>query len=729
MTISTTIIKNSYSGNGSTTAFTYNFKIAINTEIEVIVKTNATGAESIRSLGSGSANYGVSGVGNNSGTVTFVTAPTNLETVVLRRSTAQTQAMDLIDNDPMSAGTIETAHDKAIAISQELQEQLNRSIKISKTNTMTSTEFTVSAADRANKLLAFDASGELSITQEIGTFKGTSATTTTAAYVVRDIVKGSTTAQLNNIYICIQASPVGTALTNASYWTLIVDAFTSATSAATATTKANEAAASASTASGHKDTATTKASEATTAKNAAVTAQTAAEAALDSFDDRYLGAKSSAPSTDNDGNSLLTGALYFNSSDNIIYNWTGSAWQSLRPTSSEQTAINALAASAVVADMALLATSAVIEDMSLLANSDVIADMAILATNDVVADLNKLATTDIVNDLNTLATTDIVNDLNQLATSDFVSDLTAVEGIKAKVTTVADNLTNVNNFADQYTISANAPSNPDEGDLWYDSTNNVLKIYNGSNFVAVTSATAGISNLADDNSPQLGGNLDVVTHSLVSTSNRNIAITPNGSGKVVIDGLSHPVADGSNGQALVTNGSGVLGFATPSSAEVYGFEKYYNPSTLVKTVTVVSVGGANKYFIDGVQQDTLDLEEGNTYIFNYPSAHPFKFSTTSNGSHGGGSEYTTGVTHNSNSQVTIVVASGAPTLYYYCSSHSAMGGTANTPTPALNDMRYITTNKGADNITENQYANFDDVLFSASGFVFSISNGNLISTI
>ena len=73
MTISTTIIKNSYSGNGSTTAFTYNFKIAINTEIEVIVKTNATGAESIRSLGSGSANYGVSGVGNNSGTVTFVT--------------------------------------------------------------------------------------------------------------------------------------------------------------------------------------------------------------------------------------------------------------------------------------------------------------------------------------------------------------------------------------------------------------------------------------------------------------------------------------------------------------------------------------------------------------------------------------------------------------------------------------------------------------------------------
>jgi Asp-tRNA(Asn)/Glu-tRNA(Gln) amidotransferase B subunit len=56
-----------------------------------------------------------------------------LKTVVLRRSTPQTQTMDLIDNDPMSADTIETAHDKAIAISQELQEQVNRSIKFSRT--------------------------------------------------------------------------------------------------------------------------------------------------------------------------------------------------------------------------------------------------------------------------------------------------------------------------------------------------------------------------------------------------------------------------------------------------------------------------------------------------------------------------------------------------------------------------------------------------------------------
>ena len=59
-------------------------------------------------------------------------------------------------------------------------------------------------------------------------------------------------------------------------------------------------------------------------------------------------------------------------------------------------------------------------------------------------------------------------------------------------------------------------------------------------------------------------NLDVNGNSIVSASNGNIAITPNGSGKVVIDGLSHPTSDGSAGQFLKTDGSGTLAFATVS---------------------------------------------------------------------------------------------------------------------------------------------------------------------
>ena len=99
------------------------------------------------------------------------------------------------------------------------------------------------------------------------------------------------------------------------------------------------------------------------------------------------------------------------------------------------------------------------------------------------------------------------------------------------------------------------------------------------------------------------------------------------------------------------------------------------------TVTVVSDSG-NKYRFDGYGTSavTLDLEEGGTYTFNYPSAHPFRFSTTADGTHGGGSEYTTGVTVVSSTQIKITVAASAPTLYYYCSSHSGMGGAINTNT-------------------------------------------------
>jgi hypothetical protein len=96
------------------------------------------------------------------------------------------------------------------------------------------------------------------------------------------------------------------------------------------------------------------------------------------------------------------------------------------------------------------------------------------------------------------------------------------------------------------------------------------------------------------------------------------------------------------------------------------------------TVTVSNPGSGNRYYIDGVLQETVNLAEGYTYVFNYPSAHPFRFSTTSDGTHNSGSEYTTGVTVNSSTQVQITVAASAPTLYYYCSSHPNMGGQANT---------------------------------------------------
>ncbi|HAW74279.1 MAG TPA: hypothetical protein DCW74_00915, partial [Alteromonas australica] len=99
-------------------------------------------------------------------------------------------------------------------------------------------------------------------------------------------------------------------------------------------------------------------------------------------------------------------------------------------------------------------------------------------------------------------------------------------------------------------------------------------------------------------------------------------------------------------------------------------------------------------------QVTLNLQEGGTYTFDVSHStvdgHPMKFSTTSNGSHGGGTTYSTGVVYkldgvavsetdyvnNFNSAtsrtVAITVAASAPTLYYFCHYHSAMGGQINT---------------------------------------------------
>ena len=108
-----------------------------------------------------------------------------------------------------------------------------------------------------------------------------------------------------------------------------------------------------------------------------------------------------------------------------------------------------------------------------------------------------------------------------------------------------------------------------------------------------------------------------------------------------------------------------------------------SPSTTTYTVTVASYLGANYFYIDGSRAASLTVTEGQTYKFDQSdssnSSHPLRLSTTSNGTHGGGSEYTTGVTTNgtpgsSEAYTQIEVASGAPTLYYYCTNHSGMGG-------------------------------------------------------
>ena len=339
MTVSSLTTKNSYSGNGSTSAFSYTFKIFDDDDVTVIIRTDSTGAETVKTK---TTHYTVSGVGNaGGGTITFTSGniPASGETVLLLRNTPLTQATDYTPNDPFPAATHEDALDKLTLIGQDTQEEVDRSIKLSRANTMTSTEFTVPAATRANKIFAFDGSGELAVTQEIGTFKGDWAAST--SYAVRDLVKDTST---NNIFIVNEAhtssgaQPLTTNANSAKY-DLIVDAAAAATSAtaaassataaassaSTASTQASNASTSASTASTQASNASTSASAAATSATAAATSATAAAASATAAASAALAPVSNDTSPELGGDlDVLTHAIVSSSNRNIALTPNGS---------------------------------------------------------------------------------------------------------------------------------------------------------------------------------------------------------------------------------------------------------------------------------------------------------------------------------------------------------------------------------------------------------------------
>lgn len=124
-------------------------------------------------------------------------------------------------------------------------------------------------------------------------------------------------------------------------------------------------------------------------------AKDAAEAALDAFDDRYLGDKSTAPTVDNDGNALITGSLYFSTVHNVLFSWNGSAWERIKPTTAEQTAINTVNTN--ITNVNTVATN--------------IADVNTLAPE--AANINRLGTASSVTNMNTLVTN--INDIDTVA--------------------------------------------------------------------------------------------------------------------------------------------------------------------------------------------------------------------------------------------------------------------------------------------------------------------------
>jgi hypothetical protein len=103
----------------------------------------------------------------------------------------------------------------------------------------------------------------------------------------------------------------------------------------------------------------------------------------------------------------------------------------------------------------------------------------------------------------------------------------------------------------------NATPNLNNGNVFIGNAQNQISTTSLATYITDRS----INNVVEDTTPQLGGNLDVNGNSIISGSNNDINITPDGTGKVVLDGLKYPNADGTTGQFLKTDGAGNLAFA------------------------------------------------------------------------------------------------------------------------------------------------------------------------
>jgi hypothetical protein len=328
MTISSTTVRNSYDGDGSTTTFTYQFKIFQDSDIQVIIRS-ADGTETIKTI---TTHYTVTGAGaSNGGSVIFTggNIPTNTQKVVLRRNIPQTQAIDYIANDPFPAESHEEGLDRATMAIQQLQEEVTRSLKLSKTNTMTSTEFTVGASARANKILAFDANGEISVTQELGTNRGNWSSGVT--FNARDIVKDSSN---NNVYLC-NTTHTSTGTTpissnaDVAKWDLIVDAQSAtnsanaaANSAANSSNFANTSANHASNSSNHASNSSNFANNASNSANSASTFLAGVSANANASANSAANASNFANNSSNSANSASN---HSSNSSNFANNSSNSA--------------------------------------------------------------------------------------------------------------------------------------------------------------------------------------------------------------------------------------------------------------------------------------------------------------------------------------------------------------------------------------------------------------------
>ena len=277
--------------------------------------------------------------------------------------------------------------------------------------------------------------------------------------------------------------------------------------------------------------------------------------------------------------------------------------------------------------------------------------------------------------------------------------------IATQVNTVASNITNIvnaganvvdiNNFADLYQISSSAPTQRadgtslQDGDLWFDNSNDNLRVYDGTNWAIITPAQSVLDDIA------------IVSGAITYSEDLGLITDPastgssNGSLDIVADALEDE-----------------------------------------KTFTVTAATG--KFIIDGVDKPALTLHKGWTYTFDVSDAsnanHPLRF-------YAGSSQYSTNVTvtgtqGQAGAKVQIVIPESQPTNFqYYCTNHSGMGNTITVvedPIKAVADIAssVVTVGGIAGNVTTvaNNTSNINAAVSNQSNINAAVSNASNINS-